>query len=74
MLAPRFPFGAPELNVSDLTWEGHEFLATLKTETVWARIKSKFTPDQIAAMPLEALKSVAMALAVEWAKQHAGFK
>ena len=75
------PIGGPQahmnvnvrqLNIKDMTWEGHEFVATLKNDTVWNKIKSSFSAQQIAHMPIETLKAVALGLSLAWAKRAVG--
>lgn len=41
-----------------LTWEGHEFLDSIRSDTVWARTKKLFT-EQGVSMTFELVKSVA---------------
>ena len=33
--------------VTDLTWDGHDFLAALRNNTVWGRMKQTFAADGI---------------------------
>ncbi|MEQ8251564.1 MAG: DUF2513 domain-containing protein [Oceanibaculum nanhaiense] len=48
--------------VSDLSWDGHDFLAALRDKGVWAKIKSTLTAADLAMMPLQVLKDVGIAL------------
>lgn len=41
-----------------LTWEGHEFLDSIRSDTVWAKTKKLFT-EQGVSMTFELVKSVA---------------
>ena len=47
--------------VDSLTWEGHEFLDTIRTESVWDRTKEfvKQKGQDIRSLPLDIIKSVA---------------
>ena len=45
--------------VYDITWEGHNFLDSIREETVWKRIKEKFT-DKAMQVPFEILKELAI--------------
>src|SRR5690606_27761433 len=60
--------------VIDLTWDGHEFLAALKTEGVWEKIKAQVTPEVLAVVPITMVRDGAMALAREWFFQKIGLK
>src|SRR4051794_8971403 len=62
-------FGIAQAVVSDLTWEGHDFLAALKDEGVWNKIKHSLSPAELAGMPLTALKALGVALLTHLAKQ-----
>jgi len=59
------------LVVTDLTWDGHEFAAALKTPTVWESMKSK-VGDAMTSLPMRALYEISMSLATEWAKRQVG--
>jgi hypothetical protein len=63
---------APIVMVTDLSWSGHEFLAALENENIWAKIKNSFSSDELAKMPLEALKAAAIGLATMLAKHRLG--
>ena len=43
--------------VKDMTWEGQEFIATLKNEDVWHKLKEIFSIEQLAQMPLAVIKA-----------------
>ncbi|MGA8613997.1 MAG: DUF2513 domain-containing protein [Xanthobacteraceae bacterium] len=65
---------SPDYSMRDLTWEGHDFLAALKNETVWAKIKAKLSPADLASVPFAVLKEVASALLLDTLKQTFGLK
>ena len=60
--------------VNDLTWEGHELAAALANEGVWSDIKKKFSPAELAALPLSVLKAVAIGLVQAYAMHQAGLR
>lgn len=35
------PLGAEEIHISQLTWKGHEFIASIHDETVWSQTKTR---------------------------------
>lgn len=56
-------------DVLGLSWEGHEFLDTIRDDTVWFRTKAKLTHAG-AAFTFDLIKSVAIA----FVKSHLGVK
>ena len=50
-----------------MTWEGHEFLDAVRSDTVWAQVKQK-AAEQGGSLPLELVKLLANALL----KKHLG--
>jgi hypothetical protein len=54
----------PKVFVSDLSWEGHEFLDAIRNTTVWERLKRKVL-EEGGAIPLTLLKSLAIKLAAD---------
>lgn len=58
--------------VRDLTWEGHDFVASLKNDTVWHQLKTKLSPAELASLPISVIKSVAAAAVEHWAKTKLG--
>ncbi len=52
-----------QIDVRDLTSAGHNFLAALETDGVWARLKANLKPAEMAALPLKRLAGVATDLA-----------
>ena len=55
--------GAFDPAVNRLTWEGHEFIAAIRSDSVWDRTK-EFLKDSgldVGSLPIELLKSVAVA-------------
>ena len=51
----------PRIFVTDLTWEGHDFLAATQNKSVWTSLKSKLG-DELPKLPFELVKSVALKL------------
>jgi hypothetical protein len=64
--------GIPMVLVKDLSWEGHDFAATLLNDTVWLQIKKKFSAADLATLPLAVFKSAGTALLEHWAKAQLG--
>ena len=52
----------PFILVTDLTWEGHDFLGALQDKTVWAKLKQQFGAAELAGIPLTVIKSLAVDL------------
>jgi len=60
------------LNISDfsiesLTWEGHDFLDAIKSDTVWVKIKSVLAKQGL-GMTFEIVKKVGTKLTLEFTK------
>lgn len=72
MISGRGGGSAPYIIVKDLSWEGHSFLDAIKNDSVWNKLKQSFSPDQLASLPLEVMKTVGIGLLTSWAKQQAG--
>ena len=64
--------GVIKVFVRDLSWEGHDFVNALKNEGIWNKIKQTYSPEELASLPLEVLKSVGIGLLTVWAKQKIG--
>lgn len=58
--------------VKDLSWNGHEFISVMKNQSVWGKIKQKFSAEELAGIPLSVLQNVGIALFNELAKQQVG--
>ena len=54
---------APMVLVTDMTTDGHTFLAGLEDQQIWERLKSALTVDELAQIPLKALAKIAWELA-----------
>lgn len=54
--------GLPLITIRDLSWAGHDFIASLENENVWAKIKQKLTPTELATVPLAIIKELGTAL------------
>ena len=61
-----------QLVVSDMSWEGHEFISALSQGGVWNQMKSKFSAAELAGLPLSVVKDVGVGLLKEWAKAKVG--
>lgn len=48
--------------VADLTWAGHDFLAALENETVWAKMKQLLSPTDLASLPLSIMRKVSLGI------------
>ncbi|RWO87966.1 DUF2513 domain-containing protein [Mesorhizobium sp.] len=53
--------GPDQFFVRDLTWEGHEFIATTQNKTVWSKMKSTYGTE-LPKMPLDIVKGIATKL------------
>jgi len=62
----------PEIFVTDISWEGHDFLAALENEDVWKKIKSTFSAGELTSLPLSVLKDVGLSLLKEWGRTKLG--
>ncbi len=58
--------------VRDLSWQGHDFAAAIQNESVWATIKQKLSPNELATMPLTIIKDVGVALLKAYAMRKLG--
>ena len=61
-----------QIFVTDMSWEGHDFLAILENEGVWNKIKGSISPSKLATMPLDVIKTVGVALLTKWAMGEVG--
>ena len=62
----------PIFAVKDLTMTGHDFAATLENNTVWAKLKSAYSPAELAGLPIRLVQTIASDLLVTWAKSKVG--
>ena len=56
----------PIITISDLSWEGHEFIAAVRDKSIWNQVKQKFSTN-LADLPLTVVRGVASALVKRWA-------
>jgi len=63
---------ANRIDVTDLSWAGHDFIGVLENSGVWDKIKQSFSVAELAGMPLSVLKDVGVGLLKEWAKKKVG--
>jgi hypothetical protein len=54
----------PRVYITDLSWEGHEFLSAIRSTTVWERLKRKVS-EEGGAIPFAILKALAMKFAAD---------
>ena len=54
-----------------MTWEGHEFLDAIRSDTVWRKAKDSFVKGGL-TMTFDLVKSVAKEIAVSYLKSTAG--
>ena len=57
--------------VYSLTWQGHEFLDTIRSDTVWQNTKKSFQQNSI-SMTFDLIKSVATGIATAFLKSRIG--
>ena len=63
----------PDLvHITDLTWDGHDFAASIKDENIWTKIKGSFSTDVLVSLPLSIIKDLGIGLLKEWAKKQVG--
>jgi len=55
-----------------LTWEGHEFLDTIRSDSVWNKTKASFMKQGL-SMTVELIKSVATSIATELLKKQLNY-
>ncbi|PHQ72393.1 MAG: hypothetical protein COB93_00180 [Sneathiella sp.] len=60
---------SPTIFVKDMSWEGHDFLAAIAEDTVFAKLKAGMGKT-IATVPLSVIKDTAVALAGAYAKSQ----
>lgn len=60
LLASRHVGGAQEGSIDRLTWAGHEFLATARSDTTWVKAK-RTIGEKLGGVPFELLKAWLMA-------------
>jgi Hypothetical protein (DUF2513) len=58
--------------VKDLSWQGHDFAATLLNDDVWSTIKKKLSVSQLSELPLTVIKSVGVKLLEGWLSSQLG--
>lgn len=64
------PFGI--VMVKDLSWDGHEFIAALRNDTVFGRLKETFTPAELSSTSLKVIAEVSLEMTKVWMKQKLG--
>ena len=51
----------PRIHVHELTWDGHDFIDAIRSESVWSGVKDR-AAEQGVGLPLEVIKSLAIAV------------
>lgn len=64
------PFGI--VMVKDLSWDGHEFIAAIRNDTVFGRLKETFTPAELSSTSLKVIAEISLELSKAWMKQKLG--
>lgn len=64
------PYG--QVLVKDLSWDGHEFIATIRNDSVFGRLKETFTPAELSSTSLKVIAEVSLELSKAWMKQKLG--
>jgi len=64
--------GFPHIIVSDLSWSGHDLIATLN-ENVLAKLKQSMSPSELATLPLNIVKKVGLKVLEAYIMHKAGF-
>ncbi|QGA56144.1 DUF2513 domain-containing protein [Brucella sp. 2280] len=63
---------APLVFATDLSLEGHNFLAALETKPVWKQLKEKLTVEELASLSVKKLSELAGDLALQLVKRKLG--
>lgn len=59
--------------VKDLTWEGHEFVASLYAdESTWEKVKAALGPEKLAGLSLKTIQEILTKAVTAWAMQKIG--
>jgi len=58
--------------VRDLTMDGHDFAAVIENDTVWARLKKSWSPEELARVPLSVVQTLGMDVLTEYLKGKIG--
>ena len=61
-------YAGGKVGVHNLTWEGYDLLDSIRNDSVWEKVKAKLASSEIASVPLEIMKG----LAVSYLKQNLG--
>ncbi|ORE90523.1 hypothetical protein ATO13_22496 [Stappia sp. 22II-S9-Z10] len=68
---PILTMNSREVLVGRLTWEGHDFLAAIRDETVWTRLKSSIS-QPLTSLPFDVIKSVGASLVQQMVAKQIG--
>lgn len=63
---------APVVLVTDMTTDGHNFLAALEQDDIWNRLTNALSPAELAAFSLREIAGLAKELALAAAKRKLG--
>ena len=62
----------PSMIIKDLTWNGHDFLNAIQSDTVWKKLKHDLSASNLISAPFEVIKFGAIEIAKGYLKQHIG--
>jgi hypothetical protein len=63
----------PQILVSDLSWDGHEFAgAILADESTWEKVKASVGAEQLVSMPLKVVQELAIKALTAWGLNKLG--
>lgn len=63
--------GVPCFIIQRLTWEGHEFVDAIRSDTVWQKAKTSFVKEGL-SMTFDLVKSIATDIATGYLKSTIG--
>lgn len=72
VVGPRNDNDPPFVMVRDLTWAGHDLANVLANDNVWAQMKKKLSPADLATIPLSVIKDIGVALIGQLVKAQFG--
>jgi hypothetical protein len=61
----------PIITITDLSWQGHEFLAAVRHDGIWNKIKQRFGAE-LPNLPFVVVREVGLGLVKQWALGQVG--
>jgi hypothetical protein len=58
--------------VTDLSWDGHDFIDAISKDGVWQKLKETFSPAEMSTMPLKVIKDASIAVLTSIVKARIG--